>query len=188
MSSSRPEDVRATSVQTEVLNEKEIRTNFTEIIISEFSMLATGDDLIKLVEKRVEAISNYSFTNSKRIQLLKIESIDSFLYGETQLIYFNEIREHLKSRVSCLTLVLLSLGEGEVTPTMYERHLAKLYERGIASKQSHQMHNEFPPIVIKNLNQDGDSSRGTKLFTNNKSSELKHENTPRKLNRLASSD
>lgn len=68
------------------------------------------------------------------------------------MIYFDEIREHLKLKCSCLTLVLLSLGEDEVTPTMYERHLAKLYERGISSKQSQGTTNEFPPIVIKNFN------------------------------------
>ena len=61
---------------------------------------------------------------------------------------------------------------------MYERHLAKLYERGISSKPSHHMHNEFPPIVINNLNQELDQSRGTK------NSELRHDGTPKKLSRL----
>jgi hypothetical protein len=67
---------------------------------------------------------------------------------------------------------------------MYERHLAKLYERGISSKPSHHMHNEFPPIVINNLNQELDQSRGTKLFMSTKNSELRHDGTPKKLSRL----
>jgi len=81
-------------------------------------------------------MSNFPFENSKRIQLLKFDGIDSFLYGDTQLIYFNDIREHLSSKVKTLTLVLKSLGEEDVTPTMYERHMAELRGRGISSRQA----------------------------------------------------
>lgn len=70
---------------------------------------------------------------------------------------------------------------------MYERHLAKLYERGISSKPSHHMHNEFPPIVIKNLNQEVDQSTGSKLFMSPKNSELRQDGTPKKLFRLINS-
>lgn len=61
------EEIRATAMNKELINEKEVRSSVTEIVIGEFSMLATADNLIKLVEKRLEALSNYNFSNSKRI-------------------------------------------------------------------------------------------------------------------------
>jgi hypothetical protein len=118
-------------------NDSPINSNVQkEIVIEKFSILATADSLIKLVERRLKAMSNFAFENSKRIQLLKFDGIDSFLYGDTQLIYFNDIREHLSSKVKTLTLVLKSFGEEEVTPTMYERHMAELRGRGISSRQA----------------------------------------------------
>lgn len=112
-------------------------------------------------------MSNYAFENSKRIQLLKFDGIDSFLYGDTQLIYFNDIREHLSSKVKTLSLVLLSFDEDQVTPTMYERHMAELQRRGISSRQAQQINIEFPPIVkkeqIQNWYSKNENYRSTKV-------------------------
>lgn len=44
-----------------------------------------------------------------RLQILKFKGIDSFVYGETQLIYFVEIREHLRSKHENLELFLVTL-------------------------------------------------------------------------------
>lgn len=44
-----------------------------------------------------------------RLQILKFKGIDSFVYGETQLIYFVEIREHLRSKQENLELFLVTL-------------------------------------------------------------------------------
>jgi hypothetical protein len=78
----------------------------------------------------VQALSNFKFRDSKRLQLLKFDGIDSFLYGDTQLIYFNDIREHLSSKVQTLNLVLMTFEEDEVTPTMWERYVRRLQAQG----------------------------------------------------------
>ena len=51
------------------------------------------------------------------MQILKFKSVDSYAYGEQQLIYFVEIREYLRARANDkssaskpLELVLISLG------------------------------------------------------------------------------
>lgn len=101
----------------------------------------------------MQALSNFKFRDSKRLQLLKFDGIDSFLYGDTQLIYFNDIREHLGSKVQTLNLVLMTFEEDEVTPTMWERYVRRLQTQGIQTGWSQQQMNiEFPPIVIKNNN------------------------------------
>ena len=49
-------------------NDSPINSNLQkEIIIEKFSLLATADSLIKLVERRLKAMSNFAFENSKRI-------------------------------------------------------------------------------------------------------------------------
>lgn len=52
------------------------------------------------------------------MQILKFKSEDSYAYGETQLIYFVEIREYLRARAKddkkILELVLISLGADEM--------------------------------------------------------------------------
>ena len=49
-------------------NDSPINSNVQkEIVIEKFSLLATADSLIKLVERRLKAMSNFAFENSKRI-------------------------------------------------------------------------------------------------------------------------
>ena len=100
-------------------------------MLGDFSLLATADSLIQLVEQKIHTLSNFKFRESKRIQLLKFDGIDSYLYGDTQLIYFNDIREHLSSKVQTLNLVLMTFEEDEVTPTMWDKYLTKLHMQGI---------------------------------------------------------
>ena len=62
-----------------------------------------------MVEKKLEDTSKLVFEDMHRLQILKFKGIDSFVYGETQLIYFVEIREHLRSRNNNLELFLVTL-------------------------------------------------------------------------------
>jgi len=62
-----------------------------------------------MVEKKLEEPTKLQFEDLNRLQILKFKGIDSFVYGETQLIYFVEIREHLRSRKNNLELFLVTL-------------------------------------------------------------------------------
>jgi hypothetical protein len=54
--------------KSEIYNDSPINSNVPkEFVIEKFSLLATADSLIKLVERRLKAMSNYAFENSKRI-------------------------------------------------------------------------------------------------------------------------
>ena len=57
------------------------------------------------------------FDDPNRIQILKFKNVDSYLYGDTQLVYFVEIRKFLrKSRAEkkSLELVFLSLSMSDM--------------------------------------------------------------------------
>ena len=84
-------------------------------------MLTTADKVIKKCEKEIENMikTKFSFRDSQnKMQILKFKSEDSYAYGETQLIYFVEIREYLRARAKddkkILELVLISLGADEM--------------------------------------------------------------------------
>ena len=64
-------------------------------------MLCTADKVIKKCEKEIEQLlkSRFNFRETQnKMQILKFKSVDSYAYGETQLIYFVEIREYLRAR------------------------------------------------------------------------------------------
>ena len=74
----------------------------TNISLKDISLLTTADKLIKMCEKKVEKNqknykAQFSQSNNRK-QILKFKNKDSYLYGETQLIYFVEIRQFLRSK------------------------------------------------------------------------------------------
>lgn len=79
--------------------------------LKDISLLTTADKLIKMCEKKVEkqAKGRAFASDPNRKQILKFKNVDSYLYGETQLIYFVEIRQFLRSKEQDLELVFISL-------------------------------------------------------------------------------
>jgi hypothetical protein len=78
--------------------------------------LTTAEKLIRKVEKEIEnqIKNNNTFRAlSNKTQILKFKSVDSYAYGETQLIYFVEIREFLRTRAANLELVVISLNSDD---------------------------------------------------------------------------
>ena len=95
---------------------------FYSFKLEDVSLLNTADKLIRMCEKEIEnrlhnAISFRSAQN--KMQILKFKSVDSFAYGDTSLIYFEEIRKYLRDRLKdgklVLELVLISLGAEEMS-------------------------------------------------------------------------
>lgn len=99
------------NVMKELTQDNTISKDSKKILITlyDISLLSTAEKLIKMVEKKIEESSKISFDQMMRLQILKFKGIDSFVYGETQLIYFVEIREHLRSKRQNLELFLVSL-------------------------------------------------------------------------------
>ena len=64
--------------------------------------------------------------------------MDSYLYGETQLIYFVEIRQFLRSKEKDLELVFISLNVSD---------MANVPDQGLVAGRSGQSNYEFPPIL-----------------------------------------
>ena len=79
----------------------------TSITLTDISLLSTADQLIRMVEKKLEQLNKNAFDNMSVQLILKLKGIDSFVYGETQLIYFVEIREHLRQKNRNLELFLV---------------------------------------------------------------------------------
>ena len=78
--------------------------------------MTTAEKLIRKVEKEIEnqIKNNNTFRAlSNKTQILKFKSVDSYAYGETQLIYFVEIREFLRTRAANLELVVISLNSDD---------------------------------------------------------------------------
>ena len=81
-----------------------------------------ADKVIKKCEKEIESKLKVRFnfrSQQTKMQILKFKSVDSYAYGDTQLIYFVEIRDYLrhargKDRKIPLELVLISLGADEI--------------------------------------------------------------------------
>ena len=96
------------------------------------------------------------------MQILKFKSVDSYAYGETQLIYFVEIREHLRARskdqTKPLELVLLSLSADE----MQAENVTK-QPRGIRRTRTGINPSEpvvqFPPLIKQELSSNIAQSR-----------------------------
>ena len=69
------------------------------MILRDVSLLTTADKVIKRCEKELESrllekVTFRDLPNNK--QILKFKSVDSYAYGDQQLIYFVEIREYLR--------------------------------------------------------------------------------------------
>ena len=120
------------AVQVEVMN----------ISLKDISLLTTADKLIKMCEKKVEKNqknNRVQFSqNSSRKQILKFKNKDSYLYGETQLIYFVEIRQFLRSKEKDLELVFISL------------NVSDMQNNFDVGKGSQHQNIEFPPILQVN--------------------------------------
>lgn len=87
------------------------------IQLQEISLLTTAEQLIRMCERQVEKKMDRQFDDPNRIQILKFKNVDSYLYGDTQLVYFVEIRKFLrKSRAEkkSLELVFLSLSMSDM--------------------------------------------------------------------------
>ena len=86
------------------------------IDLKDISLLTTADKLIKMCEKKVEkqAKGRQFAQDPNRKQILKFVEFDSYLYGETQLIYFVEIRQFLRSKDKDLELVFISLNVSDM--------------------------------------------------------------------------
>lgn len=69
-------------------------------MLKDISLLTTADKVIKKCEKELESRLKHdsSLNFSSKMQILKFKSVDSYAYGEQQLIYFVEIREYLRAR------------------------------------------------------------------------------------------
>jgi hypothetical protein len=57
------------------------------------SLLTSGDKLIRYICDHIEVNAE-----SYKSFLLKFKGKDSYIYGDTQLVYFEEIREHLRTK------------------------------------------------------------------------------------------
>lgn len=70
------------------------------LVLKDISLLTTADKVIKKCEKELESRLKHdsSLNFSSKMQILKFKSVDSYAYGEQQLIYFVEIREYLRAR------------------------------------------------------------------------------------------
>ena len=108
----------------------------------------------------------FSFRDTaNKMQILKFKSVDSYAYGETQLIYFVEIREYLRQRAKDakkpLELVLISLSDEALSdkaagaskgaglmrqPTQY----------GANNQQT--SHQQFPPLIENKVGQPGQNT------------------------------
>ena len=95
-----------------------VQIEVTNISLKDISLLTTADKLIKMCEKKVEKNqknykAQFSQSNNRK-QILKFKNKDSYLYGETQLIYFVEIRQFLRSKEQDLELVFISLNVSDI--------------------------------------------------------------------------
>ena len=108
--------------------------------LEDISLLTTADKLIKMCEKKVEkqAKGRQFPQDSNRKQILKFKNVDSYLYGETQLIYFVEVRQFLRSKEEkeALELVFISLNVSDMNNAPAEG-------RGRGETAGY----EFPPIL-----------------------------------------
>lgn len=114
--------LNAQGLQSALVSKSDIsREKFCEPLkLTEVSMLTSADKVIKRCEKELATRMKgrrESLPGSKE-NILKFKSVDSYAYGEQQLIYFVEIREYLRERAKepnkPLELVLISLGEEKV--------------------------------------------------------------------------
>ena len=104
--------------------------------IPHFSILTPAKNLIEAVWNKILHQTDISLTFADRILLLKFMDVDSYVYGDTQLIYFVEIREHIRNKTS-IELALVSLSKEQAHPNMFtdvNKHVSKC---------------EFPPIAIR---------------------------------------
>jgi hypothetical protein len=90
--------------------------------------------LIETVEKRILYQTNIGLHLQDRVLVLKFLDVDSYVYGESQLIYFVEIREHLRNKTD-IELVLMSLSRDQVSTHMFPD-----------DKPTHRHKFDFPPI------------------------------------------
>lgn len=111
-----------------------------QIKLRDVSLLSTAQKLIKMVEWKIEERSKFIFEQMNRLQVLKFKGADSFVYGETQLIYFVEIREHLRSKNENLELFLVSLNLNNLSGSSIRQHAT-------SSRPSEGTQFHFPPIV-----------------------------------------
>jgi hypothetical protein len=103
-----------------------------------FSILAPAKSLIETVEKKILHQTNINLNLQDRILVLKFMDVDSYVYGDTQLIYFVEIREHLRNKTN-IELALISLSRDQVSTSMFNEY------------SKHEIHMskkifDFPPI------------------------------------------
>jgi hypothetical protein len=70
--------------------------------------------------------------------------VDAYVYGETQLIYFVEIREHLKNKTN-IELALISLSRDQVSTSMFNEQ--SKHEIHLSKKIF-----DFPPICQRQQN------------------------------------
>ena len=116
--------------------------------LTDVSLLTTADKVIKRCEKDLETRlkGRRDHLPASKMQILKFKSVDSYAYGEQQLIYFVEIREYLRARAKDnkkpLELVLISLGSEENNAG------------GVQARQTHHSHAQaenmqlqFPPLI-----------------------------------------
>lgn len=73
------------------------------------------------------------------MQILKFKSVDSYAYGDTQLIYFVEIREYLRARAKDtnkpLELVLISLSDDMMQNNVQNHATAGIARQNTTRKQ-----------------------------------------------------
>jgi hypothetical protein len=68
------------------------------IEIPHFSILSPARSLIEAVWKRILHQTNISLVLQERVLVLKFVDVDAYVYGDTQLIYFVEVREHIRNK------------------------------------------------------------------------------------------
>lgn len=119
------------------------KTDFPEYIeLPHFSLLAPAKTLIETIEKKILNHSNITFNSTDRTLVLKFMDVDSYVYGDTQLIYFVEIRDKLRNKKP-FELALISLSRDQVSTSMLnEYNKQDESNKNLHAKKIY----DFPPI------------------------------------------
>ena len=116
-----------------------------------------------MCERKVEKSLDRQFEDPNRIQILKFKNVDSYLYGETQLVYFVEVRKFLRSRAEnkSMELVFLSLSMSDMRDGFDPDRTLDSVKPG-----NRERNYEFPPLLSTNPAAggfNGPSRKGTKV-------------------------
>ena len=100
--------------------------------------------------------------STSTMSMLKFKNYDSYLYGETQLVYFVETRKYLRGRRSkndsVMQLVFLSLSQDELSVKEKNLNDSKSVNVTKNNAKESQRNYEFPPIFTATKESSGAGS------------------------------